>query len=205
MILFRFPQSLLLVKSMALFHLLCHLFYSIIQSVLSVPSRHDSMKEEEMVAAGGKWPIFFVFKSYMPITDIALEEKMATHSVILALKIPWTEELVDHGVTRSWTRLSTHISFSFSSVVQSCPTLCDPVNHSTPGLPVHHQLPEFTRLMSIESVMPSSHLILCRPLLLLPPIPPSIRVFSNESILCMRWPSIGVSASASVLPMNTQV
>ena len=44
------------------------------------------------------------------------------------------------------------------------------------------------RLTSIESVMPSSHLILCRPLLLLPPIPPSIRVFSNESILCMRWP-----------------
>ena len=44
------------------------------------------------------------------------------------------------------------------------------------------------RLMSVESVMPSSHLILCRPLLLLPPIPPSIRVFSNESTLCMRWP-----------------
>ena len=44
------------------------------------------------------------------------------------------------------------------------------------------------KLMSIESVMPSSHLILCRPLLLLPPIPPSIRVFSNESTLCMRWP-----------------
>ena len=60
------------------------------------------------------------------------------------------------------------------------------------------------KLMSIESVMPSSHLILCCPLLLLPPIPPSIRVFSNESTLCMRWPSIGVSALASVLPKNTQ-
>ena len=59
-------------------------------------------------------------------------------------------------------------------------------------------------LTSIESVMPSSHLILCRPLLLLPPIPPSIRVFPKESTLHMRWPSIGVSASASVLPMNTQ-
>ena len=52
--------------------------------------------------------------------------------------------------------------------------------------------------------MLSSHLILCHPLLLLPPIPPSIRVFSNESTLRMRGPSIGVSASASVLPMNTQ-
>ena len=61
------------------------------------------------------------------------------------------------------------------------------MNHSTPGLPVHHHLPEFTQ-MSIESVMPSSHLILGHPLLLLPPIPPSIKVFSNESTLRMRWP-----------------
>ena len=60
------------------------------------------------------------------------------------------------------------------------------------------------KLMSIELVMPTSHLIFCHPLLLLPPIPPSIRVFSNESTLRMRWQSIGVSASASVLPMNTQ-
>ena len=64
----------------------------------------------------------------------------------------------------------------FSSVAQSCPTLCDPMNYSTLGLPVHHHVPEF-KLMSIESVMPSSHLILCHPLFLLPPIPPSIRVF----------------------------
>ena len=60
------------------------------------------------------------------------------------------------------------------------------------------------RLMSIESVMPSSHLILCRPLFLLLPILPSSRVFFNESTLCMRWQSIGVSASTSFLPMNTQ-
>ena len=62
------------------------------------------------------------------------------------------------------------------------------MNCSTPGLPVHHQLPEFTQT-SIELVMPSSHLILCHPRLLLPPIPPSIRVFSNESTLRMRWPN----------------
>ena len=77
-------------------------------------------------------------------------------------------------------------SVQFSSVSQSCPNLCDPVNCSTPGLPVHHR--SSLRLTSIESVMLSSHLILCRPLLLLPPIPPSIRVFSNESTLHMRWP-----------------
>ena len=60
------------------------------------------------------------------------------------------------------------------------------------------------KLMSTESVMPSNHLSLCRPLLLLPSIFPSIRVFSNESALCIRWPSIRLSASASVLPMNVQ-
>ena len=79
-------------------------------------------------------------------------------------------------------------SVQFSSVPQSCPTLCNPMNCSTPALPVHHQPRSSLRLTSIESVMPSSHLILCRPLLLLPPIPPSIRVFSNESTLLMRWP-----------------
>jgi len=89
--------------------------------------------------------------------------------------------------------------YSISSVTQSSPTLCNPMNHSTPGLPVHHQLPELTRLMSIESVMPSSHLILCHPLLLLPPIPPSIRVFSNESTLHMRWPKYW-SFSFNIIP-----
>ena len=60
------------------------------------------------------------------------------------------------------------------------------------------------KLMSIESVMPSNHLILCLSFLLLPSIFPSIRIFSNELVLCIRWPNIGVSASASVLPMNIQ-
>ena len=87
----------------------------------------------------------------------------------------------------------------FSSVTQSYLTLCDPMNRSTPGLPVHQQLPEFTQTNVIKSVMPSSHLILCRPLLLLPPIPPSIRVFSNESTLRMRWPKYW-SFSFSIIP-----
>ena len=76
----------------------------------------------------------------------------------------------------------------FSLVAQSCLILCDSMNRSTPGLPVHHQLLESTQIMYIESVMPSNHLILCHPLLLLPSIFPSIRVFSNESALRMRWP-----------------
>ena len=79
-------------------------------------------------------------------------------------------------------------SVQFSSVARSCPTLLDPVNHSMPGLPVHHQLLEFTQTHVHWVVMPSNHLILCRPLLFLPSIFPSIRVFSNESALCIRWP-----------------
>ena len=69
------------------------------------------------------------------------------------------------------------------------PTRCDPMNHSTPGLPVYHELWSLTQLMSTESVMPSNHLILCHPLLLLPLIFPSIRVFFNESVLRIRWPT----------------
>ena len=80
-----------------------------------------------------------------------------------------------------------------------CPTLCDPMNHSTPGLPVDHRLRSSLKLTSIESVMPSSHLILCRPLLLLPLVPPSIRVFSNESTLHKRWPWYW-SFSFSIIP-----
>ena len=91
------------------------------------------------------------------------------------------------------------ISDQIRSVAQSCPTLCDPMNCCTPGLPVHHQLRSSLRLASIKSLMPSSHLIHCRPLLLLPPIPPSIRVFSNESTLNMRWPKYW-SFSFSIIP-----
>ena len=80
------------------------------------------------------------------------------------------------------TPLTLISSVEFSSVAQSCPTLCNPMNRSTPGLPVHYQLPESLRLTSIESVMPSSHLILGCPLLLLPPIPPSIKVSSNDQL-----------------------
>ena len=79
-------------------------------------------------------------------------------------------------------------SVQLSSVAQSCPILCDPMDCSTQGLLSITNSRSSPKLISIESVRPSSHLILCRPLLILPPIPPSIRVFSNESTLRMRWP-----------------
>ena len=79
---------------------------------------------------------------------------------------------------------------------------CDPMSHSTLGLPVHHQLPKSTQTHeSIESVVPSNHLILCHPLLLLPSVFPSIRVFSKESALHIRWPKYW-SFSFSISPSN---
>ena len=75
------------------------------------------------------------------------------------------------------------------------------MNCSTPDLPVHHQLPSPPKTMSIESVMPSNYLSLCRPLLLLPSIFPSIRVFLNESALHMRWPKYW-SFSFNISPSN---
>ena len=88
-------------------------------------------------------------------------------------------------------RITEAIAFfklQFNSVTQSCLTLCDPMNHSMPGLPVHQQLPESTQTHVHELVMPSNHLIHCHPILLLSSIFPSIRVFSNESTPHIRWP-----------------
>ena len=86
----------------------------------------------------------------------------------------------------------------FSSVPQSSPTLCNPMNCSTPGFPVHHQFPEPAQTMSIESAMPPNHLILCHPLLLATSIFPMSQFFTSDG------QTIGVSASASVLQMNIQ-
>ena len=79
-------------------------------------------------------------------------------------------------------------NFQISSVAQSYPTLCDPLDCSMPGFTVHQNSRSLLKLMSITSVMPSNHLILCHHLLLPPSIFPSIRDFSNESALHIRWP-----------------
>ena len=108
-----------------------------------------------------------------------------------------------------FTSLSLHPSHSqsrasrihqFSSVTQLCLTLCSPMDCSTPGFPVHHQLPELAQTHGHRVSDAINHFILCRPLLLLPSIFPSIRVFSNESVLYTRWPkywSFSFSISAS--------
>ena len=87
------------------------------------------------------------------------------------------------------------------SITQSCQTLCSHMDCSMPDFPVLPHLPDYLKLMSIESVMPSNHLVLCHSLLLLPSIFPSIRVFSSESALCIRWPKCW-SFSFSISPSN---
>ena len=109
----------------------------------------------------------------------------------LNLPLYFTVIVVNAGLKTtlsSYVNSKPHRLDQIRSVAQSCPTLCDPMNHSMPGTLSNTNSRSSLRLRSIESVMPSSYLILCRPLLLLPPIPPSIRVFSSELTLCMRQP-----------------
>ena len=95
--------------------------------------------------------------------------------------------------------MKNKVSVQFSSTAQSCPTLCNPMNRSTPGLPVHHQLPEFTQThirRVTDAIQPSHPLSSLSPP---SPIPSSIKVFSNESTLHMRWPKYW-SFSFSIIP-----
>ena len=98
---------------------------------------------------------------------------------------------------------SLHTHFSCSAA-QSCLTLCNPMNCNKPGFLFLHYLPEFAQTHVRWVIMPFNHLILCYSFLLLPSISPCIRVFSSKSALHIRWPNIGASASASVLPMSIQ-
>ena len=116
--------------------------------------------------------------------------------------MPHLSWVAHHGMAHSFIELNKAMvhSVQFSSVTQLCTTPCDPTNCSTPGLPVPHQLPSLLKLMSIELLMPSNHLILCHPLLL-PSIFPSIRIFSNESALWIKWPKYW-SFSFNIRPWN---
>ena len=117
--------------------------------------------------------------------------------------------LLFYGASLSRTQQSINCLWiaQFSSVTQSCPTLCNAMNHSMPGLPVHHQLLEFTHThvhVVGDAILPSHPL---SSLLLLPTIPPSIRAsesFPMNQLFASGGQSYGVSALASVLPMNTQ-
>ena len=102
---------------------------------------------------------------------------------------------------RAWWATVHGVTNQFSSVTQSCPTLCDPMNRSTPGLPVHHQFLQYTQThvhRVSDAIQPSHPLPSPSPPA---PIPPSIRVFSNESTLRMRWPKYW-SFSFNISPSN---
>ena len=101
-----------------------------------------------------------------------------------------------------WIHSTYSLHHIISSVTQSCPNLCDPMDRSTPGLPVHHQLPEFTQthVRWVSDAIQPSH-PLSSPSPPPPSIFPSIRVFSNESALCIRWPKYW-SFSFSISPSN---
>ena len=107
-------------------------------------------------------------------------------------------------IWQDYLHIRLHLDDVISLVAQACPTLCDPIDCSTPGLPVHHQLRGLLKLMSTELVMSSNQLILCCHLLLLPSIFPSITVFSNESVPHIRWPKYWSFTSVSVLEGNIQ-
>ena len=119
-------------------------------------------------------------------------EKISNRSQLRDLLIVWYESDLFHLQFSSVQSLSCVRLFATPCIAARQASLSITNSQSSLGL------------TSIESVMPSSHLILCRPLFLLPPIPPSIRVFSNESTLCVRWPKYWVSASASFLPKKSQ-
>ena len=117
--------------------------------------------------------------------------------------VKWQLRKVEEGISLK-TSEDLEIVFPIRSVTQSCPTLCDSMNRSMPGLPVHHQLPEFTQthVHRVSDAIQPSH-PLSSPSLPLS-IFPRIRVFFQMSRFFASGPSIGVSASTSVLPMNTQ-
>ena len=156
-----------------------------------------------------------------------LEKGMATNSSILCLENSMDTgawQTTVHEVTKSSNDWLTNtqrseatflvVTFSqtlectssvqFSAVTQSCTTLCNLMNRSMPGLPVHHQLLEFTQTHVHQVVIPSSHLVLFHPVFLLPPIPPAPVSFPMSQHFAWDGQSIGVSASAPVLPTNTQ-
>ena len=119
---------------------------------------------------------------------------------------PFPRELPDPGFEPGSPTLQADAlpSEPHSSVAQSCPTLCDPMNcRHQASLSITNSR-SVLKLMSIELVMPSSHLIFCCPLLFPPSVFPSVQVFSNESVLHIKWPRYWSFSPASVLPMNIQ-
>ena len=134
----------------------------------------------EMVLSTWKKSLVLIYRYYI----FALQPNIF---IVVQYSTPLSNKILFSSSLSLETTERPMASQSVSSVAQSI-WLCNPMDCSMPSFPVHSQLPELAQTHVHESVMPSNHLILCHPLLLLPLIFPSIRVFSNESVLCIRWP-----------------
>ena len=154
---------------------------------------------------------FLTLKIYLLLLLILLLLLPWVYHAVCAVLVPWTRIeprplAVKAWSPNHWTTRELLLcpfpstSVHFSSATQSCLTLCDTMDCSIPDFLVHHQLPELAQTHVHQVRMPSNHLILCHSLLLLPSIFPSIRVFSNDSVLLIRWPkywSFSFSISSS--------
>ena len=138
------------------------------------------------------WPQSFPASGSFPVSQLFTSGGQSTGASASASVLPIN--------IQGWFPLGL-TSFQFSSVTQSCLTLCDPMDCSTPGLPDLRHSWSLLKLMSTELVMPFNHLVLCHPRLLPPSVFPTIRVFSNESALHIRWPMYW-SFSFSISPSN---
>ena len=166
--------------------------------------RHWALSVISLNLHPGKWLFFPLNTMVDPVFKILFSAHVLLgHWENLPYVIPYLNEIKIKSTNIYWPQYKSLWGHQFSSVQSlSRVRICDPVNRSTPGLPVHHPITSSgssLRLTSIESVMPSSHLILCRPLFLLPPIPPSIRVFYKESTLSKKWPKYW-SFSFNIIP-----
>ena len=141
----------------------------------------------------------FTHHNYFAFCLFCLEDLL--HIILFFVSSTNSNSLFKTQLLWSLNQSFTICSFQFSSVTQSCPTLCNPMNHSMPGLPIHHQLLESTQThvhLVSDAIQPSNPQSYPSPPA---PIPPSIRVFSNESTLRMRWPKYW-SFIFSISPCN---
>ena len=151
----------------------------------------------------------FSIKIQSPVCALRVQVALPNRKQSLHI-IYWTTIVMKPWCSHTilpWFRnmfLTFNIIIQFSSVAQSCPTLCGPVNPACQACLSITSSRSSLKLMSIELVMPSSHLILCRPLLLLPPVPPASESFPMSQLFTWGGQNTGVSAFVSFLPKNTQ-
>ena len=141
--------------------------------------------KHQLSSTGLKCHLRLLFPCYFLLDDLSIDESGVLKSPTITM-FPSISPFRLLVFASHIEMLLCWVHIYFSSVAQSCLTLCDHMNCSTPGFPVHHQLPRLAQIMPIKSVMPFNHLILCCSLLLLPSIFPSIREFSKVSVLCIR-------------------